>query len=69
MQNPGAPRTIRPTTKECNSRVYKDFGSWKARCYNRVKEIIFVYRVHFPHGKYRPDALRLWQSRLCRRTL
>jgi hypothetical protein len=42
MQNPGVPRTIRPTTKECNSHVHKDFGSSKARCYNRVKEIIFL---------------------------
>jgi hypothetical protein len=36
-----AARPISPTTKECNSRVRKHFGSRKERCYNRLTEAYF----------------------------
>jgi hypothetical protein len=38
----------RPTTKECNSRLRKHFGSWKRRCYNRVTECVMHGSGSFP---------------------
>ena len=32
---------VSPTTKECNSRARKHFGSQKERCYNRLTEAYF----------------------------
>jgi len=37
-----------PTTKECNSRVRKHFGSRFSRCYNRVNDTNFVHPSGFP---------------------
>jgi len=41
----------RPTTKECNSRLRKHFGSWKRRCYNRLKECIMHGSSSLPAEK------------------
>ena len=48
MAAAGGRLPIRPTTKECNSRARKHFGSWKARCYNRLTEGFFPLSSGFP---------------------
>ena len=55
-----SPAPTRPTTKECNSRASKHFGSRKRRCYNRLTESIFVYRVYFPREDHLRDV-RTWE--------
>jgi len=39
---------VSPTTKECNSRLHKHFGSLKWRCYNRLTASYFRLSSGFP---------------------
>src|ERR1700692_2506330 len=54
----------RPTTKECNSRVRKDFGSRKARCYNRLKENHFRVSSAFSAWKIPSGRSATWAKPL-----
>jgi hypothetical protein len=53
---------ISPTTKECNSRARKHFGSQKERCYNRLTEAYFSNTKWIFPRKSSPYAAKCGKS-------
>jgi len=56
-------RPTSPTTKECNSRARKHFGSWKGRCYNRLTEKLFPYIEWISRARLLSRRGETWESR------